>query len=842
MPEPLSYKDLEKLVKDLKAEKQLLSEELFQREKLFQTKEHLLQQILNDTKEGIFIIQRDEIKLVNHTALNTLGYKHDEIESFKFTDLIQADYRGEFIQFLSDINEGKSQRFEQELLMITQSGQQLPMKLICKKMAYLNNQSAIKIRCENIQEIISKEKEVGTLRKAVEFMDNYMTEGILLLSNFQKQDNNLFSYKIEDLNAASAKILRKQIPHLVGLRIDDIMIPDFIYKLPETIEPAFSDEFELYITNLKKNIQFSIYAINSNKLACKITDITDCFQAKQQLNHNLQRNELFTEILSIYNSSYTYLEKYKLVLDRIAYHFNPKRIFIIRNSDNSKKGKLLIQYAHSNCKPLPEDFLINFDRVPSWNKLLIERKMILGFTLQYLPEDLQVFLQTIPMKGAYIFPIFIDNVLFGSVVFENQDKSEWDNIEINYLKMVSVLISSLISRQNYEEKLLKSKEKAEEADRLKSSFLANMSHDIRIPMTAIIGFSDLLADPDLTIGEREEFIELISKSGQDLLTLIDNIVDVAKIETGQLRIQADACDLGGLLKELHQLHTRNSKLIERDDLDLIIDFDEKFHNLTFKTDVFRFKQVMNNLIDNAIKFTEKGQIYFGVSNVWQDTIEFYVQDTGIGIAEETQHIIFERFSKIDRSYTKEYNGTGLGLAICKSLVELIGGEIRVISYPGKGSTFYFTHPLPKNSPKVIEAEKKSSIELKYNWNNKTVLIAEDVEQNYKFLEFTLLPTKIEIVWVKNGREAVEYVQNGNPVDLVLMDIRMPVMNGIDATKLILRMKQVPVIAQTAYTLGDEKEMALNAGCKYYLSKPINTTKLYDIIQHEFDAVAEGENE
>jgi signal transduction histidine kinase/CheY-like chemotaxis protein len=424
----------------------------------------------------------------------------------------------------------------------------------------------------------------------------------------------------------------------------------------------------------------------------------------------------------------------------------------------------------------------------------------------------------------------VEEALFGSVVFENKTVNAWDTTEINYLKMVSVLISNLTSRHNFENKLLKAKEKAEEADRLKSSFLANMSHDIRIPMTSIIGFSDLLADPDLTMGEREEFIELISNSGQDLLTLIDNIVDVAKIETGQMHIKMDKYSLPHLFKELYSSHLKNSKLSNQDDLELILNLPQEYQSIPFETDVFRFKQVLNNLIDNAIKFTDKGSIHFGISNVWPNNIEFYIQDTGIGIAEDTQEIIFERFSKIDRSYTKEYNGTGLGLAICKSLVELMGGEMRLVSYPGKGSTFYFTHPLPLEANVLITKENITLAKAAtYNWEGKTILIAEDVEQNYKFLEYIIFSTKAKVVWAKNGKEAVEYIREKNQCELILMDIRMPILSGLDATREILKIHDLPIIAQTAYTLGDEKDLALKAGCVDYISKPVHADVLLKII-------------
>lgn len=459
--------------------------------------------------------------------------------------------------------------------------------------------------------------------------------------------------------------------------------------------------------------------------------------------------------------------------------------------------------------------------------------MILGFSLGYLPDDIRLVFEELKFENAYVFPIVVDDQVNGSVIFENDPDYEWDNTEINYIKMVSVLISSLTSRKIYEEKLVASKEKAEQADRLKSSFLASMSHDIRIPMTAIIGFSDLLADPDLTLGEREEFIELISKSGQDLLTLVDNIVDVAKIETGQLKMQKDLYSVKYILSEIFDEYAKDNRLLEYDDLEMVLDIAESYENVEIETDMFRIKQVFTNLLDNALKFTDRGVIHLGISNVWNKTIEFYVQDTGIGIAEETQNVIFERFSKIDRSYTKEYSGTGLGLSICKSLVELLDGEIRVISYPGKGSTFYFTHPLPFDFKNEQIKEKVDNKIHKNNWSGKKILIAEDVEQNFKVLEYILAPTQVEIIWKKDGRQAVNFIKDGNVPDLILMDIRMPILNGIEATKEILKIRKIPIVAQTAYTLGVEKENALDAGCVGYLSKPVNSKELYKIIDDIF---------
>ncbi len=827
MSEPLSYKDLEKLVKELKKSKSKLEDSITQKSKIFESKENLYSQIINHTQEGVIVIQGEEFKYINQAALKLLDTDKKDIEGIKFSEIIHPDQRGEVIRFISQIVSGEQVSAEAESEIISLTGRVIPVHIIFKKLVLSNSQVSVLVQIDNIQEVKSKEKEVNNLKKAVEFLDQHIEEGLLLLRKPDGDDNTLFAWIIKDINNAGCNIIEKEKNEIIGKIMGDFLEPSEDFPVPDEIDPNFDNDIEIFIKNRNKYFKFSIYKVSKSLIACKIVDITDFYLTKEQLNKNLQRNELFTEILNIFNSEQSYKDKYVHVLERIGYHFNTKRIIVFYN--HNKKGVIKFQHSVKNTPLLPQNFTINYSKVPSWNKMLLERKMILGFSQKYMPDDIREFLAEIKINNAYVFPIFVEEELFGSVFFENNSTDAWDTTDINYLKMISSLISNLISRNHFEDKLLQAKEKAEEADRLKSSFLANMSHDIRIPMTAIIGFSDLLADPDLTIGEREEFVELVSNSGQDLLTLIDNIVDVAKIETGQLRIQKDKYSLSHIFKELYTNHSRNSSLVNQDDLELILDFPDKYKNVPFKTDAFRFKQVLNNLIDNAIKFTDKGSIHFGISNIWPDNIEFYVQDTGMGIAEETQDIIFMRFSKIDRSYTKEYNGTGLGLAICKSLVELMGGEIRVVSYPGKGSAFYFTHPLPKEATDAIKKEVSKN-KATYDWSGKTILIAEDVEQNYKFLEHIIAPSKAKVVWVKNGKDALDYIKEKKECDCILMDIRMPIMNGIDATAEISKLSTVPIIAQTAYTLGDEKQLAINAGCVDYIPKPVHADVLLKTIE------------
>ncbi len=820
MSEPLSYKELEKQIAELKIKNKNLESSLFKTETLYA-------QMVNSFDDAVFVIQGDSVKFINRAASDITDIKQSSISEIHFSKIIHPDYQAEIIKFISQIVSKEKDIVKTNCKIVSLSGIEKSVVITLRKLVLIENQVSILVKLKSdidaINDNIVDSEFINVLCK-------YTDEGYVLLRN-EIQDNkkHINKWTIKEVNEKGAELLKTTEDKIKDKTFYDVFNVEQAINIPDDSFSDFDSDYEIFINKLQIYFKFNIYQETDNIVICKFSDISDVVENRKQLNRNLQRYELFAEILNIFNSDQDYNKKYVNVLERVAYHFNTKRIVIFNNDELNSKSELAFQHSIKGISLLPDDFFILLRDIPSWNKMLQERKMILGFSLQFLPDDIQVLFKKLNISKAHVFPIFIEEGLYGSVLFENNRQNSWDNTEINYLKMVAGLISSLTSRKIYEEKLLKAKEKAEESDRLKSSFLANMSHDIRIPMTSILGFSDLLADPDLTIGEREEFIELISSSGQDLLTLVDNIVDIAKIETNQLKIQKDKVSLRQLFKDVYLKHKNNTKLINQDDLELILDLPEKYYDIPFETDAFRFKQIMNNLIDNAIKFTIKGTIHFGISNISEGIVEFYIQDTGIGIAEETRHIIFERFGKIDRSYTKEYNGTGLGLAICKSLVELLGGEIRVVSYVGKGSTFYFTHPLPKNTNKNIVDKIINKKQSKHNWSDKCILIAEDVEQNFKVLEHVIAPTKAKVIWVKDGKQALNHIAKGEKCDCILMDIRMPVMNGIEATREILKIADIPIIAQTVYTNGDEKELAAKAGCVGYISKPAQADEIINTI-------------
>jgi CheY-like chemotaxis protein len=314
---------------------------------------------------------------------------------------------------------------------------------------------------------------------------------------------------------------------------------------------------------------------------------------------------------------------------------------------------------------------------------------------------------------------------------------------------------------------------------------------------------------------------------------VDDIIDIAKIEAGELKIVKKDCELTALGRELLTTSKETCKQFSKSHLQLIFTPDPNNHEVVMKTDPFRLRQIMVNLINNAIKFTEKGSVEFGFTLQDDTQVEFFVKDTGVGLSRDELDMIFERFKRARQSEEKNIVGTGLGLAISKNLVQLLGGEMWVDSVAGSGTTFLFTLPYLKTT--LLPAERGGDIyryETTYNWSGKTLLIAEDDENSLKFFRELLAKTGAEIIYVPDGKMAVEVFRSHPDINLVIMDIQMPEMDGFEATRLIKTMNiNMPVIAQTAFAMAGDKEKMQKAGCDEYIAKPININRFLAIINH-----------
>lgn len=413
----------------------------------------------------------------------------------------------------------------------------------------------------------------------------------------------------------------------------------------------------------------------------------------------------------------------------------------------------------------------------------------------------------------FTYPVLIS---YRRVKFESSDQYR-----------VLLLIKDNTKSKIDEKAMRMAKERAEVADKLKTSFLANMSHEIRTPINAVIGFADLLNDPDLLDEEKQEYINTIQVNGELLLKLINDIIDIAKIESGQLKIQKGEFTIDNFMDEIY-LSTRNM-LISYEKQNLILDkhIDSSLKGKIMVSDQYRLLQIINNLLTNAVKFTDEGRIDFGVRLLENNNPEFYVSDTGIGIAEENIDHIFERFGQVEEVLERNVSGTGLGLSITKSLVELLGGKIKVESELNKGSTFTFTIDSVSKEGGVTNGIKKD-----VSLAGKKILIVEDVESNYRLLNILLEKQGAETIWALTGNQGVAICKNSRDIDLVLMDINLPDIDGYTATGQIKQFRpNLPVVAQTAYAMSGERDRSLEFGCDDYLSKPIIPEKLFSTISN-----------
>lgn len=410
----------------------------------------------------------------------------------------------------------------------------------------------------------------------------------------------------------------------------------------------------------------------------------------------------------------------------------------------------------------------------------------------------------------------------------------WENIAISSITNSSgnithyILVYEDISEQKEMlSQLLAAKIKAEESDHLKTAFLANMSHEIRTPMNGILGFMDLLQQPNLSGDQRDEYINIVKRSGDRLLNTINDIINISKIEAGQSTIYNNVIDLNQLISEQYDFFKHEAA--EKSILFSVTSLLPNSHKLII-VDNGKLTSVLSNLIKNALKFTKQGFVVFGCS-INNNMIEFYVKDSGKGIPTQKLNSIFERFVQADYSIAREYEGSGLGLSIAKAYVEMMGGQITVESEIDKGSSFTFTIPYTQANSVHEEFNSSNDKELEVS-NERIVLIAEDDDISYIYISKILKNSRIRLIRAFNGSEAVDICRDDPSISMVLMDMKMPVMDGFQATRTITQNNSsIPIVALSAYAFSDDKQKAMECGCVDYLCKPVRKEKLLEVINN-----------
>ncbi|MCK4701518.1 MAG: response regulator [Bacteroidales bacterium] len=426
-------------------------------------------------------------------------------------------------------------------------------------------------------------------------------------------------------------------------------------------------------------------------------------------------------------------------------------------------------------------------------------------------------------------PLLIKGEITGVLVVQSyDDKYAYKISDINMLEIVSHQISASIERKKAELDLKEALRKAKESDRLKSAFLSTISHELRTPLNAIIGFSEIINE-DIPKDEILDFVKSINKSGYLLFEIIEDILDVTDIESGKSRVTKEEFPVDSVLQELYPETESILEKEKKQHLELKYCPPPDSIRITINTNKSKFKKILILLLKNAIKFTEKGFIEYGFKPEKEELV-FYVKDTGIGISEDERDIVFEKFRQVDDTHTRKYGGVGLGLTLVKKLIELLDGRIWFDSEPGKGSVFYFSLPYGKPEEELSVEKKTGEKKEKKLLSDKTILIVEDENSNYLLLEKLLKLENANTIWARNGEESIEKFKENKNIDLILMDLKMPVMDGYEATRQIKQLSEnLPIIALTAYTESESIEKAKSKGFDDYLEKPIKRAELFERI-------------
>jgi len=556
---------------------------------------------------------------------------------------------------------------------------------------------------------------------------------------------------------------------------------------------------------------FLITATNQTKLIRERKTTTLLINIAKAEHESRNLDELFSHIQHELNTVMDAHNMFIVLWDKLRhkltlpYFIDEHDIF-----DRFPKGKTLSGYA-----------------IETGKSLLLNENDISKLSNEGLTETIGT-----PAKSWMGVPLRNQSEVVGLIAIQSYKSAfAYSPDDLKILEFVSAQIAISIERKENELELKLSKEKAEQADKLKTSFLANMSHEIRTPMNSIVGFSELITRKSVPQQKKDIYAEYISNSGKALLALIDDIIDISKIDAKQLRIVKSQVKINAMITELIEFYNSYKNESSKHEVTLKKHFSVDDEGFSILCDSVRLRQILNNLLSNALKFTEKGFVEIGYLLPNKATILFYVQDTGIGIAPEKTTLIFDRFRQADDSTTRKYGGTGLGLAISRKLIQLMGGQIWVESELGKGATFFFSLPLiiPSKSETILE--NLSTKNAPSSFKAKTILIAEDEDTNFLFLQEVLSPTNVAILRAHNGIEAIELVKKNDSIRLVLMDIQMPRMNGYQATQEIKKLKpSLPVIAQTAYAMAEDRAKGERAGCDYYLSKPIKPNDLLETLK------------
>ena len=670
-----------------------------------------------------------------------------------------------------------------------------PLFSEAEKLKIILEMEAYKLEMESQNEVLLQSQEIATqaTQKYKELYD-FAPSGYLTLS----REGEIF-----ELNHSGAKMLGKDLVNLRNARFDFFVSNDTRPIFKSFLRKVFhSHTIEVCELTLSLKDKLPVFVFVSGIVA---KNRKQCLISMVEITERKHVDELLVESEIRYRRLFESAKDGILILDAESGKIVAVNPFLIKLLGISEEEFLNMEVWEIG---MFKDLVANKEKF-----LELQHKKYMRY------DDL-------PLKtrdGRSIDVEFVSNVYIS-------DKK----------KVIQCNIRDITIRNREKEELIKAKEQAEESDRLKSAFLANMSHEIRTPINGILGFAELLNEPDLDMNNMHNYVSIIEKSGERMLNIINDIISLSKVDSGQMDIFVSKTNIN---EQLDFIYAFFKKEVEKKGIKLLYEKSLLDKDAFINTDREKVYAILTNLVKNAIKFTQTGSIELGCNLVpgrsvtEPEELEFFIKDTGVGILPDQMNVIFERFRQGSELHSLNYEGAGLGLSISKAYVEMLGGKIRVESELGKGSTFYFTLPYetyPENKIHKSNTIIKKIVENKIN--NLKILIAEDDENSELLLEMAVKKFSTEILKARTGSEAVDICLNFPDIDLILMDIKMPEMDGYEATRQIRYFNQkLVIIAQTAFAQRGDKEIALAAGCNDYISKPIKKDLLASMIKKHIDA-------
>jgi len=780
-------------------------------------------ELIDGMNETVWVIDFEgNIIEVNKTAVDLLGYSKKELLSFNLSRIDSSLTDDAIAGLIENMPIEKLQIFETSHRK--KDGTVFPIE-ICSSLINYKGRKAILSIARDITIRKQMEERLHKNEETIRLLFNSTAEGIFMIDMqgdctfCNKSALSLLGYSGEE--ELVGQNMHRLIHHS---RNDGSVFPNKECKILQALGNGEATHIDNEVFWKKDDSCFPAeywsYPVRSNdQLIGSVITFLDVSQRKydetvQQTLYEIARASMTAKTLE--DLLIVVRRELNKLIDTTNFHvalYNPEtdtfqRIFFMNEMHHKEERKS----DNTLCKLL----------IRSGKTLLLKKEDVISTAAEN-----EIAFSGLPPVCWLGVPLTDDQKTIGIIVVQSYSNPDaYHEKSARLLEMVAPQLTNVIRRTKMILALIAAKEKAEESDRLQSAFLANMSHEIRTPMNGILGFLELLNEADLEEESKKEYIEIVNKSGHRLLDTINDIIEISKIEAGESKVVYSDVNVEDVMKFHHDFFLPQAA---ENGLELIISKQVTGTQALIRTDRHKLDGILTNLIKNALKFTQQGHIELG-NYLEKEWLVFYVKDSGRGISSDRFEAIFERFVQADQNLTRAHEGSGLGLSITKAHVKALGGKISVESEPDKGSTFIFKIPyMSVREQKETEASQASVPGVSYK--GITLLIAEDDESSYLYLKIILEKENFVLIHTVDGEETIEAVRNNPGISLVLMDIKMPGMDGLEATAEIRKFnKTIPIIAQTAYALSDDDEKAKEAGCNDYISKPINRSKLIELIE------------